>query len=93
MGEGARAAIWAEQNGMDISDMGGEEWAAFFEQDGDETEEEERRRRRARRTCPICCKRMKTRYGAEMHVGSVHEPHAATRDGWRQRIDAWRALA
>lgn len=89
MGEYARAAIWAEQNGMEFADMSPEDWITFYDED-DEAEEASLARR-ARRTCPICGKRLRSRKGAEAHVAALHEPKAASRDGWRERIDAWKA--
>jgi hypothetical protein len=89
MGDGARAAIWAEQNGMDISDMNGEEWERFFEHDNDNDAVDHSQR--SRRTCPICCKKLANHAGALKHIDAVHAGKVATRLDWQDRIAAWKA--
>jgi hypothetical protein len=89
MGEGARAAIWAEQNGMDFADMDGEQWMRFLDEDAQE--EADMPARRSHRTCPICCKRLANRVGVLAHIKALHAEKASTRPDWQKRIEAWKA--
>jgi len=91
MGEGARAAIWAEQNGMDFADMGGEHWVQFLQEDS--AEEASYRSRVSRRVCPICNKKLANHAAALAHLDAVHGSKIAARPDWHERITNWKESA
>jgi hypothetical protein len=70
MGEYAQAAIWAEMNGMEFSDMSGEDFANFYDEYDREALAPDFK---AKTRCPLCNKRLKSRLGVRSHLKDFHK--------------------
>ena len=74
MGEYAQAAIWAEMNGRDPTDMSPEDWAAFYA----EYDAPKPAKKPHPFKCKVCGRKLKSGRGLRDHTAEKHAKPAVS---------------